>query len=75
MPLRPDKRALRREVRIKLLRSHTMIGENEQRWKELCAQAAIEQDPKKLVELTKEIDRLLAEKQSRLDNLIRNLRR
>jgi hypothetical protein len=52
-----------------------MTGENEQRWKELCAQAAIEQDPKKLVELTKEIDRLLAEKQSRLDNLIRNLRR
>jgi hypothetical protein len=52
-----------------------MIGENEQRWKELCAQAAIEQDPKKLIELTKEIDRLLAEKQRRLDNLIRNLRK
>jgi hypothetical protein len=52
-----------------------MIGEKEQRWKELCAQAAVEQDPKKLIELTKEIDRLLAEKQSRLDDPIRNLRK
>jgi len=29
-----------------------------ERWKELCAQAAIEQDPKKLMELVAEISRL-----------------
>lgn len=32
----------------------------------MCELAAIEQDPKKLMELTKEIDRLLAEKEARL---------
>jgi hypothetical protein len=52
-----------------------MIGSNEERWKEVCAKAATEQDPKKLIELTKEIDRLLAEKQNRLDNLLKNLRK
>jgi hypothetical protein len=49
-----------------------MIGENEELWKDLCARAATEQDPVKLIELTKEIDRLLAQKQRRLDDLIRN---
>jgi hypothetical protein len=44
-----------------------MQGSNKERWKLLCEQAATEQDPKKLIELTKEIDRLLAEKQNRLD--------
>jgi hypothetical protein len=43
------------------------VQENE-RWKQLCEQAAIEKDPKKLLELTAEIDRLLAEKQNGLDN-------
>jgi len=43
-----------------------MIGENNERWRELCEQAAIEQDPKKLVELTTEIYRLLEEKRRRL---------
>jgi hypothetical protein len=37
-----------------------------ERWKELCAQAAIEQDSSKLLALTKEINRLLAEKEARL---------
>ena len=32
---------------------------NEERWRQLCAQAAVEQDPKKLMELVKEINRLL----------------
>ncbi len=49
-----------------------MIGENEELWKDLCARAAIEQDPVKLVQLTKEIDRVLAQKQQRLDDLIKN---
>jgi hypothetical protein len=33
---------------------------------ELCAQAAVEPDPKKLMKLVAEIDRLLAEKQDRI---------
>jgi hypothetical protein len=38
------------------------------RWQELCRQAAVEQDPEKLLELVKEIDRLLDEKHKRLVN-------
>ena len=36
-------------------------------WMELCEQAAVEQDPKKLLEISKEIYWLLAEKQHRLE--------
>jgi hypothetical protein len=43
-----------------------MIGKNEERWREVCEQVAVEQDPKKLVELTTEIYRLLEEKRRRL---------
>jgi len=43
-----------------------MIGKNKERWRELCEQVAVEQDPKKLVELTTEIYRLLEEKRRRL---------
>jgi hypothetical protein len=43
-----------------------MIGQNKERWRELCEQVAVEQDPKKLVELTTEIYRLLEEKRRRL---------
>jgi len=39
-----------------------MIGQNEERWREVCEQGAVEQDPKKLVELTTEIYRLSEEK-------------
>jgi hypothetical protein len=35
-------------------------------WTELCQQAAVEQDSKKLLELVTEINRLLGEKQERL---------
>jgi len=38
---------------------------SEERWRQLCAQAAVEQDPQKLMDLVKEISRLLDEKQSR----------
>jgi hypothetical protein len=38
-----------------------------ERWMELCEQAAVEQDSRKLAALIKEIDRLLVEKQKRLD--------
>jgi hypothetical protein len=40
---------------------------NKERWKELCEQAAVEQDSKKLIALTHEIERLLHEKLDRLD--------
>ena len=43
-----------------------MIGSNEERWRKLCEQAAKEQDPKKLVQLVKEINDLLEAKQKRL---------
>jgi len=45
-----------------------MQGPTRERWEELCEQAANEQDSDKLLELVKEINRLLAEKQDRLSN-------
>jgi hypothetical protein len=43
-----------------------MQGETRERWWVLCEQAAVEQDPEKLLELTKEINRLLEEKERSL---------
>ena len=37
-------------------------------WKELCAQAAVEQDPKKLQELVRQINELLDAKRQRLNS-------
>jgi hypothetical protein len=42
------------------------MRENEERWKHLCELAAKEQDPQKLIELTREINKLLLFKQNRL---------
>jgi hypothetical protein len=42
------------------------MQENRERWKELCEQASKEQDPERLHELIREINRLLDEKQARL---------
>jgi hypothetical protein len=44
-----------------------MQGETRERWQKLCEQAAVEQDPEKLMKLVAEIDRLLSEKQQRLE--------
>jgi hypothetical protein len=44
-----------------------MEGIKKERWLDVCEQAATEKDSKKLMELTKEIDRLLGEKQDRLN--------
>ena len=44
-----------------------MQGKDKEHWVELCEQAAVEQDSKKLIKLIQEIDRLLREKQERLD--------
>jgi hypothetical protein len=43
-----------------------MQGEKKERWQELCAQAALEQDPVKMIKLVKEINALLSDKQERL---------
>ena len=43
-----------------------MIGQNEERWREVCEQVAVEQDPKMLIELATGIYRLLEEKRRRL---------
>lgn len=44
-----------------------MQGKVREHWQELCTQAAVEQDSKKLLKLSEEINRLLLEKQQRLD--------
>lgn len=45
-----------------------MQGETGELWRSLCGQAAIEQDPEKLLELAEEITRLLNQKEERLRN-------
>jgi hypothetical protein len=45
-----------------------MQGKTRERWQELCEQAANEQDPKKMLELVEEINRLLAVKYDRLSH-------
>ncbi len=44
----------------------TVQGENAERWRLLCERAATEQDPARLMELVREINRLLEEKEGRL---------
>ena len=44
------------------------MQEKTELWKQLCAQAAVEKDPKKLLELTKQINDLLLGKQHRLES-------
>ena len=43
-----------------------MKGEKREYWMQLCEQAANEQDPDKLMELIRQIDALLQEKEDRL---------
>ena len=43
-----------------------MTGQTGERWRQLCERAAVEQDPEKLFQLTKEITRMLEEKELRL---------
>lgn len=43
-----------------------MEENNYERWRKLSEQAAVEEDPKKLLELVREMNRLLTEKQKRL---------
>jgi hypothetical protein len=39
-----------------------MSGDYEERWEEICAKAAVEKNPAKMLELIAEINRLLDEK-------------
>lgn len=51
-----------------------MPGENEERWRALCEQAVVEQDPKKLLQLVREINRLLEADEQRLQrDRVRNI--
>jgi hypothetical protein len=43
-----------------------MQGEMGERWRKLCERAATEQNPAKLMELVTEINRLLEQKEERL---------
>ena len=43
-----------------------MQGETGERWRKLCAEAAVEQDLDRLLQLVKEISRILEEKEERL---------
>ena len=46
--------------------AHAMKGKTKEVWEQFCEQAAVEQDPDKLLELVKEINRMLEEKENRL---------
>jgi hypothetical protein len=37
------------------------MRENEERWKELCRQAAVEKDPRRLSDLVRQINNIFAE--------------
>jgi len=43
-----------------------MRGQTEEDWRALCEQAVMEKDIDKLIQLSKEINRLLTEKENRL---------
>jgi hypothetical protein len=42
-------------------------GQGDEVWMALCGQAAVEQDPKRLLDLVREINRLLEARKQRLD--------
>jgi hypothetical protein len=50
-----------------LREAHFVQGPTKERWEESCEQAAHEQDPKRLILLVEEINRLLKEKEERLE--------
>jgi hypothetical protein len=43
------------------------MQEKTERWKQLCEEAAVEKDPRRLLELTREINDLILGKQRRLE--------
>lgn len=55
-----------RKLALRISYSAVMQGENGERWRKLCEQAAVEQDPRKLMELVSQITQMLDEKEQRL---------
>jgi len=49
-----------------------MIGENEERWRKLCEAAAKEQDSDRLLELVRQINEMLDDKERRLKDLAKD---
>ena len=49
-----------------------MIGENEERWRKLCEAAAKEQDSERLLELVREINQMLDDKERRLKGQLKD---
>jgi len=49
-----------------------MQGERLEQWQKLCQEAAGERDPERLMELIREIDRMLSEKEHRLNSASAN---
>ena len=43
-----------------------MIGENEERWRQLCEEVAKEQDSDRLLEFVRQINQMLEDKERRL---------
>lgn len=52
-----------------------MKGEKKEIWMHLCEQAAVEQDPDKLMDLIKQINQLLEEKERRLKSAFKGSNR
>ena len=57
---------------LREIERRTMQGANKERCRELCEQASVEQDPDKLLELVKAINRLLEDKKAPLADKPRN---
>lgn len=49
-----------------------MVENHKERWRELCERASTEQDPQTMLDLVKEINELLAEKLTRLEEKRKN---
>ena len=54
------------DIKGRVSREVYLKGEKKEIWMHLCEQAAVEQDPDKLMDLIKEINQLLEEKERRL---------
>ncbi len=49
-----------------------MIGENEERWRKLCEAATKEQDSERLLELVRQINQMLDDKERRLKGQLKD---
>jgi hypothetical protein len=65
-PHREANKSLDGDARELVVEAAKDTNHNAENWVELCARAAMEQDPKKLLELVSEINRLLEVRKNRL---------